>query len=44
MAIACDLLLDFFRYYPEAIIDAVNVITDYKKSIKQGQTYNLSKF
>ncbi|CDW71466.1 UNKNOWN [Stylonychia lemnae] len=44
MPIVCDLVLDLLRYYPKAIIDAVNVISDYKKSIKQGQLYTLQKF
>jgi hypothetical protein len=36
MAVIADMMLDSFRYKNKPIIDAINIASDYKTSIKKG--------
>lgn len=36
IAVLCDMILDIFRYKNKEIIAAIDVISDYKTSIKKG--------
>lgn len=42
--IACDMLLDIFRHKSYPLLDVLNLVSDFKTSIKKGTGFTLKQF